>query len=64
MDNYARANNARVALDYYLRLDEDLQSAVSDLLTDIMHLTKEMREEIDFASAILTAEINFESEEN
>lgn len=61
-----RAANARQALDHHQEItdgDDDLQTALADLLSDLMHLARiEGKEALCFADALATATLHFEAE--
>ncbi len=69
MDNDQRRGMARVAVDKYriLRASADPgyrgepdEAVIGDMLTDLRHLCA--ADDIDFASKIISSEVNFESE--
>lgn len=64
--NEKRAANARMVLDHYQEIaegDDDQQTALADLLSDLMHLARiEGKEALCFEDALTTATINFEAE--
>lgn len=60
-DNEMRINRAITALEAaYSGKEDDLDSKIDDLLTDLMHLCKQQG--IGFHGCLLCAEVNFESE--
>ena len=62
MDNETRAERARAALADYLKDNYDIQTAVTDLLADAMHLAKIDDEEFDPLKACITADMHYHSE--
>jgi len=60
--NKTRAERARAALADYLEENYDIQTAVTDLLADAMHLAKIDDEELDTLKACISADMHYHSE--
>jgi len=59
--NKTRAERARAALADYL--EDDLQTALIDLLTDALHLARLDKEVVDLEKAIFMSKMHYRDEE-